>query len=165
MRLFLVVLSCLLGTTAQLSQPVTGSDLRARLAHEHVGEWPDSVVSWLIVHDGEWSYAIARTHTAGGKILWLERFLGRSEDGTPTWKTVDFLVLPPLDNTRHLAVGGGCFRDGVHDPALFAVVSAPGDVEEAVVVSAWRANEEAERFEAIEAAGVVCDPRSWGEMG
>ena len=88
----------------------------------------------------------------GGELLFLDR---RTEKG-------DFEVLAVLELPAGVSADrvawDGCHAGARPDPHVVAVVAAGAGCEApgGAVVQAWRVNEEARRFEPIDAGGITC---------
>ena len=96
-------------------------------------------------------YALSRVATPRGSMLWLEALDGRERVVRAE------LRVPPLAADERLLIGS-CDLNGRLDPHVVAIVVGDSSARRFTNVrQAWRANADADRFELLPVAGIVCE--------
>jgi hypothetical protein len=96
-------------------------------------------------------FVLSQVATPRGTMLWLE-----SLDGRERLVRAELRVPPLAADERFLT--GSCDLDGRLDPHIVAIVVGDSSAKRFTNVrQAWRANADAERFEVLPVAGIVCE--------
>jgi len=99
---------------------------------------------------GRDDYGLSMVMDGAEKMLWLEKVDHYNEDGSTVWSVKDVLTLSNLESGLTL-IPDGCSLNGTPDSEII-VAGRNG-----VVVLAWRANTNLEKFEVIPADGITCN--------
>ncbi len=105
------------------------------------------------------NYGVSRFSKGKKYMLWLEKIMGRDNQGVPSWEVKDVLSFDGLKKNQEFmfSFSSSCLQNGRENFDMIVLTELLSRNKTYKVLKAWKANTKKEKFEKLSTKGIKCE--------